>query len=156
MQAGFHVTGVDIVPQPRYAGDAFVQGDAIEYLRTADLSRVHYIHASPPRQAYSTVRHAPGKHRDADLVSVTREALIATGKPYCIENVVGAPLYNPILLCGSMFDLGAGGYRLERHRLFETSFFILAPECVHDSRPVIGVYGAHVRDRRRARGAGPS
>jgi DNA (cytosine-5)-methyltransferase 1 len=30
--AGFHVTGIDNRPQPRYAGDAFVLGDALEYI----------------------------------------------------------------------------------------------------------------------------
>jgi DNA (cytosine-5)-methyltransferase 1 len=41
------------------------------------------------------------------------------GKPYVIENVMGAKkeMNRPILLCGTMFDLF-----IARHRLFETSF----------------------------------
>lgn len=42
--------------------------------------------------------------------------------PYVIENVDGAPLNNPRLLCGSMF-----GLRLYRHRLFETNWPLLPP-----------------------------
>jgi DNA polymerase I len=156
-QAGFYVVGVDIFPQPRYPGDRFVQADAIEYLTTADLSGFDFIWASPPCQAYTAVRHAPGKHRSADLVGPTREALRATGLPYVIENVEGAPLIDPIMLCGSMFGLEThpypDGWRIERHRLFETSFPILsAPTCHHDDRPVCGIYGGHFRDRRRAPG----
>ena len=79
MQAGFYVVGVDILPQPHYPGDEFVQMDALEYLATADLSDFDLIWASPPCQAYSAVLHAPGKHRDADLVGPTREALSAPG-----------------------------------------------------------------------------
>jgi DNA (cytosine-5)-methyltransferase 1 len=152
-QAGFHVVvGVDFKVQPNYCGDAFVQMDAIEYLAIADLGAFDYIHASPPCQRYTSLRHAPGCYRDADLVALTRKALIATGKPYSIENVPGAPLVNPTTLCGSMFGLIAGGYQLLRHRWFETSFPLLAPRCQHDRRPVLGVYGGHFRDRRRPTG----
>ena len=158
MQAGFFVVGVDILPQPRYPGDEFIQADALQYLATADLSGISFVWASPPCQAYSAVSRAPGKHRDADLVAPTREALKRTGLPYVIENVVGAPLFSPVLLCGSMFGLEThpypDGWRIARHRLFETSFPILfAPACRHDDRPVCGIYGGHFRDRRRAMGS---
>jgi DNA (cytosine-5)-methyltransferase 1 len=71
-----------------------------------------------------------------------------------IENVVGARAHmiNPIMLCGSMFDLEAAGRWVKRHRLFECSFPIEAPKCRHSDRPVLGTYGGHVRDRRRQAG----
>ena len=158
MHAGFHVTGVDILPQKNYCGDAFVQMDALEYLANADLSQFDIIWASPPCQRYTSLRHAPGKHRDADLIAPTRDALIRAGKPWAIENVEEArdELRNPVLLCGSMFGLEThpcpDGWCLQRHRLFETSFPVSAPVCQHDERPVIGIYGGHFRDRRRATG----
>jgi DNA (cytosine-5)-methyltransferase 1 len=152
-QAGFHVTGVDVLAQPNYCGDAFARADALEFLAAADLSQFDFIWASPPCQRYTSLRHAPGEHRDADLIGPTRAALMRSGKPYVIENVPGAPLVDAVMLCGSMFDLGASGYRIERHRLFEASFPLVAPSaCRHDERPVIGVYGGHFRDRRRAAG----
>jgi len=87
-----------------------------------------------------------------DLIEPTRQLLIETGKPYIIENVVNAPLINPTMLCGTMFGLRTrDGYgELQRHRLFDSNcVFGLTPQCQH-AGPVIGVYGGHVRDRRRA------
>jgi DNA (cytosine-5)-methyltransferase 1 len=123
-RAGFYVVGVDVKAQPRYCGDEFVQADALEYLATADLSRYAAIHASPPCQAYSKARNLQGNDHP-DLIAPVRELLRASGKPYVIENVQGAPLINPITLVGSMF-----GLRTMRPRLFECSFdvpFVLAP-----------------------------
>lgn len=109
--AGFDVTGVDITPQPRYPF-AFVQADALEYIRE-HYHEYDIIHASPPCQAYSiTAPLSNGNH--PDLVADTRAALLATGRPFIIENVPGAPLENPLMLCGTMF-----GLRVLRHRLFE-------------------------------------
>jgi DNA (cytosine-5)-methyltransferase 1 len=55
-----------------------------------------------------------GKYEYPDLIDPIRERLIQSGLPYAIENVPGAPLINPVTLCGSMF-----GLKLIRHRLFE-------------------------------------
>ena len=151
-QAGFAVVGVDLKPQPHYCGEKFVRADALDYLATADLSCFDFIWASPPCQRYTSLRHAPGRHRDADLIALTRDRLQRSGLPWCVENVPGAPLVNPTTLCGSMFGLGVDGFQLQRHRWFETSFPLLAPTCQHDARPVLGVYGGHFRDRRRAKG----
>ena len=123
MLAGFHVTGVDINPQPRYRGDRFIQADALEYCAEHG-HEFDAIHASPPCQGYSKTRNL---HKNAHpmLIEETRNALRAAGKPYIIENVPGAPLLNPTVLVGSMF-----GLRTMRKRLFETSFelpFMLAP-----------------------------
>lgn len=137
-RAGFDVVGVDIVPQKRYPF-AFIQGDALN--PPVDLSKFDAIHASPPCQAHSRVA-ALGIARNGvypehpDLVAKTRELLNASGKPYVIENVVGAPLVNPITLCGRMFP----GLRVYRHRLFETSFRKYAPDHIphRDKTPSAG------------------
>jgi DNA (cytosine-5)-methyltransferase 1 len=112
-RAGFtEIVGVDIKPQPRYPFK-FVQGDALEYLAKHG-QEFDLIHASPPCQAYSTTKSLH-KKTHPELIEPTRELLKATGKPYVIENVEGAPLVNPLMLCGTMFP----GLRVYRHRLFE-------------------------------------
>lgn len=136
--AGFEVVGVDLAPQPRYPFE-FVQGDALEEL----LERGHLfdaIHASPPCQAYSAaspaVKQAAGAY--PDLYAATRDLLHLIGRPFAIENVIGAPYSHGIVLCGSQFGLEADGEWLRRHRNFETSWLSFQPECRHrrDRAPV--------------------
>src|SRR5215467_3605755 len=61
--------------------------------------------------------------------------LEATGLPWVIENVVGAPLRSPTLLCGSMF-----GLNVRRHRLFETTFPVMTQTCHHNGQDEIRAY----------------
>lgn len=142
-RAGFEVVGVDINPQPNFPFK-FIQGDAVEYLQEHG-SEFDAIHASPPCQVHSVLAHLARKtHKD--FIPATREALIATGKPYVIENVPGAPLISPIVLCGTMFNLGVRDAQLRRHRLFETNWEMLPPPpCDHRGR-TIGIFGSKARD----------
>lgn len=112
-RAGFDVVGVDIAPQPHYPFE-FHQADAM----TFSLDGFDAIHASPPCQhASAMTKCRPGLAATyPNLIPATRERLATTGLPYVIENVVGAALVNPLLLCGSMFGLD-----LHRHRLFESN-----------------------------------
>lgn len=141
--AGFEVIGVDVKPQPRYPF-RFVQGDALDVLAGWDLLRPRFdaIHASPPCQAYSALRTMPGQRKHPELVDVTRRALVRTGLPYVIENVPGAPLKDPLWLCGSEFGLRSGRRHLKRHRGFESNLFLLgAGGCTCSGSLIGGVYG---------------
>ena len=148
--AGFTVVGVDIKPQPNYPGQ-FVCADVL-HLEPWFLRAFDAIHASPPCQFASAI--TPDHSRHVNLIPPTRDLLERAGRPYVIENVEGARahLRNPLLLCGPMFGLGATidgeRYDLERHRLFEcVGFTVAAPPHKHTGRPVVGVYGNHVRRR---------
>ncbi len=154
-RAGFDVVGVDIVPQPNYPFE-FICDDALGFLSdkyVAWAERFDAIHASPPCQAHTLHNGARDDH--PDLIAPTRELLEQTGLPYVIENVVGAPLHEPFLLCGSHFGLevGVGSIekrQLRRHRLFETNWPIgLLPQCNHVG-VAVGVYGHHFRLGRRS------
>jgi hypothetical protein len=137
-RAGFHVTGIDIAPQPRYCGDLFIQGDAIQFI----AERGHEygaIHASPPCQAYSMAAQSQrnaGKNYP-DLLARTRTELHNTGQPWVIENVPGAPMRADFRLCGCLFNL-----ELRRERWFETSWhaYDLRHPC-HHPHPVPSVVG---------------
>ena len=148
-RAGFDVTGVDHRPMPRNP-HRFIQADALEYVAEHG-HEYDVIHASPPCQAHTSLKAMYNAKRHIDLVPATRTALQATGKPWVMENVPGAPMRNYITLCGSMFELRTGDAELRRHRLFEMDPMpLFVPACRHNRRNrVIGVYGGHGRDRRR-------
>jgi DNA (cytosine-5)-methyltransferase 1 len=142
-RAGFEVVGVDIKPQPRYPF-TFVQGDALA--PPVRLEDFDVIHASPPCQGYSRLRHLPWlKDREYPLlIEPTREMLRAAGIPFVIENVEDAPLSRAlalfgehgIWLCGQMFDL-PGQFR---HRRFESSLPLAQP--VHSKHTFVMAPGS--------------
>ena len=140
--AGFEVVGVDIKKQKRYPYE-FIQADCLELMKDINfLKSFDVITASPPCQTHSITQHlrnAQGKSTDkVDLIPQTREALIASGKPYVIENVPGAPLINPIQMCGSYF-----GLKVRRHRRFESNLPIVGSPCDHKNQgKPVGVYGS--------------
>lgn len=107
--AGFHVTGVDINPQPRYAGDEFYQADAM----TFPLDGFDVIHASPPCQDHSPLRSRAGEHGTGWMLAATLGRLADQPAPWVVENVGGAHNRADFLLCGEMF-----GLRTIRHRRF--------------------------------------
>lgn len=127
--AGFDVDilGVDVRPQPNYPY-RFVQADAMAF----PLDGFDFIHASPPCQGYSRMRHLPWlKDREYPmLIEPLRKRLLDAGVSWSIENVEDAPLStrsdlfgaHGVLLCGRMFDLP-----LYRHRKFETTTPIAQP-----------------------------
>lgn len=154
-RAGFDCVGVDNRPMPRYPYQ-FVQADALEVLADTEfLAGFDVIHASPPCQAYSSMRNNWNARDDhPDLVGPVRDRLAELDIPWVIENVPGAPMLPLVMLCGSAFGLGIPGYQLRRHRWFEVNpFWPLSLPCAHKG-PVIGIYGDHGRDRRRGEGYG--
>jgi len=146
-RAGFDVTGVDIEPQPQNP-HRFIHGDAIEYLREHG-HEYDVIHASPPCQSYSkALRHMASPK--PMLIDAVKELMIELGKPWIIENVVGAPLANGsdlfgahgAELCGTSF-----GLRVYRHRIFETSFPLPAPPPCNHSRHGMNPHSVAGRSR---------
>ena len=144
--AGFQVIGVDIDPQPRYPYE-FFQCDAIEFAREFG-SLFDVVHASPPCQTFSRTKTLHDNEHP-DLVEDTRLALQASGRPYVIENVVGAPLLDPIKLSGQHFnmtteDVDGVPLKLVRHRLFESNIDLAAPDEFHANRDIqtASIYGA--------------
>jgi DNA (cytosine-5)-methyltransferase 1 len=145
-RAGFEVTGVDIVNQPRYPFQ-FRMANALFY----PLEGFDFIWASPPCQHYSIMRNLPwlkGKTYPQLLVPV-RQRLVESGATYAIENVMGARVrkelpdgLNGLWLCGTMF-----GLPFYRHRIFETNFFWMQPG--HPTHEFTVRNGRHLEARAR-------
>lgn len=135
--AGFDVTGVDVVD----VQDGYPFPVLIQDFRTLDpawiAANFDAVHGSPPCQAYSAPTRGTnaGRTLHPDLVGPMRALFDATGLPYVIENVAGAPIRKDLLLCGEMFGLG-----VIRHRYFELGGWKL------DDAP------AHLAHRGRVRG----
>lgn len=194
--AGFAIYAVDNDPKrlahnpyPSHLGDVIevmgtlIAGGAVDFhhkdgtVEWLTLRDFDAIHASPTCTGYSrgTVALPDRLDRYDRLIGVTRALLIEAGLPYVIENVEDAKpeLDHPILLCARMFGLGAidtdgTPLVLDRHRLFESNIFLLAPEHEPHSRreplpgtpvcacgethfQVAGLYGGGRRDKYQAR-----
>jgi DNA (cytosine-5)-methyltransferase 1 len=139
--AGFEVTGIDLKHGKRYPYK-YIRGNVSDYLNNDFLRQFDVIHASPPCQTHSITKHlrnAQGKSTSKiDMIPEVRQALVASGVKYVIENVPGSPLIDPVQVCGSSF-----GLKVRRHRLFESNVKLQGSVCDHklQGRPV-GVYGS--------------
>jgi len=135
--AGFYVIGIDINPQPRYPY-LFIQADVLAFLAEFAAwvaEHVTLVDASPPCQAHSRAWKIQQRQHPR-LIAPTRELIIATGRPYVIENVEEArsELLEPVLLCGAMFP----GLHTYRHRLLEAGGWTLtAPEHPEHLHPTV-------------------
>lgn len=145
--AGFEVTGVDFKQQRNYPYP-FHKLCALEVLdgkTDVDVSKFDFIHASPPCQSHTSLKHirdAQGNQcRVVDILEDVVDRLVALGKPFIVENVVGATVekheLHEVMLCGSMF-----GLKVRRHRKFWSNVPLKTLRCDHKAqgRPV-GVYG---------------
>lgn len=145
-RAGSDIVGVDIAPQPNYPFE-FHLADALLYAMV-HAAEFDAVHASPPCHAHSALNNVNRIAYDtADLLAQTREILGGLGIPYVIENVPGAPMRDPVTLCGSEFGLSTvmepyGEVWLRRHRLFESNFPLTRnAACSCRGKWNVGVYG---------------
>lgn len=125
---GLHRAGFEVVGWDRKAGLAYPFrrhiGDALD----ANLSGFDFVWASPPCQKHCAFAHLHKKEYEC-FIRPVREKLKAWGGPYIIENVPGAPLLNPVQLCGSWF-----GLRVRRHRMFESNIALRGVNCRHEEQ----------------------
>ncbi len=142
VRAGFDVTGVDIDPQPRYPY-TFVQSDAIAYLDSLtwlELAQFDVIHASPPCQRWAQ-GFVKRRAEHPDLIEPIRQRLVATGLPYVIENVAGAPLVDRVMICGGGLGIVHEHWQLHRHRYFESNRPLMGVPCARQRRLTMSVVG---------------
>lgn len=146
-EAGFEVVGIDIERQENYPFE-FIQADAIEFLRRMVAGGTFEwkgpglfaaVHASPPCQRHSDLQRRTGREYP-ELIAPVRELLQEWGLPFVIENVEGAPLMDPVRICGASLP----GLRVIRHRLFESNFPLQGIPCP-DRHPLVFTH-----DKRKA------
>lgn len=151
-EAGFDIIGIDDKPQPKYPF-AFIQcrDDKVDP-RLIALADAH--HASPPCQFGTALNNDKSKH--VNRIPWIRKTLLATGKPFVIENVMAVAnaghLHDWVSLTGTMFDMhciDSQGRRfdLSRERAFETSFELQRPWEPGAQHPIANVFGGHFRVR---------
>lgn len=146
-RAGFEVHGIDNAPHPDYPF-TFEQMDAMDVLKdSAYLSTFDVVHASPPCPRYSIA--TPEEHRDdhPDLLEPVLEKLREWGGVWVVENVPGAPMPDPVMICGRA--MGLRWFR--RHRLFASSVALMSPGCACGKESPYGVTGdgPEIRDYAR-------
>lgn len=130
--SGFECVGVDI--EDKNYPYTFIKADALKILDDEEFcSQFSVIHASCPCQMYTRLKHLSGdlvkwEETHVDLIAPVREKLKYYAKKYGIvyvlENVVNAPLINPITLKGSQFK----NMYTQRPRLFESNIQLYEPE----------------------------
>lgn len=152
---GFTVTAVDIEPHED-SPHPLIVADALEVARelaeTGTYRGITFaaVHASPPCPRWSTATANKAAH--PDLITPLRPLLNQwaerTGGAWIIENVPGAPLLNPVKVCGSAFPELA----VRRHRHFESNVGLVGTQCAHARQGTpVGVYGAHPDSRQHFR-----
>jgi DNA (cytosine-5)-methyltransferase 1 len=146
-RAGFDVVGIDLNAKAlrRYPFPS-VRADAVWFVREHG-HEFDAIHLSPPCKVHTRLQVIHGNRAGhADLIPAARAAAESTGRPWVMENVEGAPLRYPLMLCGAALGLGAvcrDGVRrhLRRHRLFESDLPLMGPGCACPASRPVGVYG---------------
>jgi DNA (cytosine-5)-methyltransferase 1 len=138
---------VDIKPQPRYAGDEFIQADAMTFW----LTGFDAVHASPPCQDHSTLSSRSPEHGTGWMLAETVLRLGTYGVPFVVENVPGSgPSMGGqwVTLCGSSF-----GLKVRRHRLFRSNVPLLSLPCNHSEQgQPVGCYGGGTGGTRGRKG----
>lgn len=125
--AGFHVTGIDINPQPEFPAHHFIQDD-IRNLTPDFVNQFDLVWASPPCQSSSRANSYRAATKHLNLIPFT-QSLIATHPVSIIENVPDAArlgfLRNDIELQFQAFIPNAP---FPRRRIFQLSF---PPPTIH-------------------------
>lgn len=146
-RAGFDVVGVDVNDQPNYPF-TFWRMDVKNLFWPGVPKLFDAVHASPVCYGWSKMRDCrPGMKDDQpDYITPLRPLLKATGLPYVIENVPGAPLEMPVRICGTGL-----GLKVQRHRDFECGGFeVWSVPCHHGLNAWNPAY-KHATNRKRRR-----